>query len=159
MRGQVIALAAAALLSSAVVACGGGKSTTRGSSDATVAEQVKSYFTAIASGDAETACARLTDRAAHDFEAVFDGPVAQDCETNMKKLTRTSYRLGPPHISGVSIHGSTATARAVFKRYKFDTGVPLVREQDGWKLSFLVVPPLHLSGPPGIPKEKTHGSS
>ena len=139
-----------ALVASAVlISCGDGQEETSATSD-DAGTVVRQYFAAFARGDADAACALMTEVAQRGTQQLPAGERADSCETATKELRRDAIVVPRPQVGDLRVSGDTATARVTSKDPPYDGGVLLRRDAGGWRIAFPVTVVRKLEGPPGI---------
>ena len=150
MRG-LPGIAAGLALPLVVAGCGGGPSSTASGSDASPADQARSYLAAFARGDGKTACALLTPQARAGVPALSDDLTSPTCEGAIRELSRSSEHPRASKVS-VVIKKDQAIAR-ITARPRYDSPILLRKGDDGWRIAFppAIVP--RFKTPPGIPSD------
>ncbi len=143
---------AALVLALGLVACGDSGDEAGPGRDATAAqegtaaaggtdeEQIKAVFgrfkDAFFAGDAEEACALLTERAQKQLAAVGKG--APDCVTRFTQMVAINRKGRPgdakPHVDSVTVKGGEAVAILKAPGSRLTTKAPFVKEDGDWKI-------------------------
>ena len=142
----------ALVASAALASCGDGQDETSAtaatSDDAEIV--VRRYFAAFARGDADAACALMTEVAQRGMQQLPAGERADSCEQATRELRRDALVVPRPQVRDLRISGSTATARVTSKDPPYDSGVVLRRDDGGWRIAFPLAVVSRFEGPPGI---------
>lgn len=123
-----------------------------GSDREQIARTLRTYVQALNAGDGERACALLTKNG----KGVLTGLLPSDqsdteCPEVVERVARRWTDLSAYRVVDISPSGERATARLTGRRPRYDSGVLLQEEGEGWKIAY---PPAVLEGaprPPGVP--------
>ena len=123
-----------------------------GSAQREVRTVIRQYVAALSGGDPAKACEVLTSRAQAALAAFLPSTDdSADCEEVARRVARRSVALKRVRVSGISVRGTTATARVTSRDPPFDSEVLLSSEDGRWKIGY---PPGLLEKyrtPPGVP--------
>jgi hypothetical protein len=172
LRGmRAAALFVAAALAAAVGAgCGGdedapsGTSTNRadagvpakaGSDREQIARTVRAYVQALNAGDGEQACALLTKNGKGVLAGLLPSNQSEtECVDVIERLARRWTDLADYRVGEVSSSGSRATANLTSRKPRYESGLLLQEEGNGWKIAYPPAVLEQVSGPPGVPLGK-----
>jgi hypothetical protein len=139
-----------AVVAALATGCGGDGD----SDEERVADSVRTYFEAVADGNAPRACSALTREARDNASGLTGALRPLPCETALRRIIRGGDHPRTVEVSNVRVAGDRATAHAKARNPEFETDVALTRVGDEW---LIAVPPGYVerfSTPPGVPKHE-----